>query len=417
MIDRVTQEADSLLEHLSKDPIACYPALVDFSDRYAGNPEIRKDVILLGSLVNEFVETRSYSSDRSQYKAEINKQGARIIDRIIEQHRANGEHWVGIEAANIREHYFRQKPTNRCVFSCTGVSKKISASFSLQDISLDLKLGEITGLVGENGNGKTSLLRIVAGEIRPDHGSVKYPFLRESRNNWIDIKRSIGVVKQTISPWRGVNSVRHQLQFTAAIKGITGKANKAQYDFIISRLNLSNFEDKQWNSLSGGFKLRFEIARQLMWRPKLLILDEPLANLDIKSQLLFLSDLRNLTNSISHSMSVIISSQNLYEIEKIADQIVFLRDGRPAYNGAINTVGADNKFRCYEIDTSANVLELQRALFGLPVREIRSETFYKLIYTEERLSSSELLQELAKRRIKISYFRDISHSTRLLFEK
>jgi len=196
------------------------------------------------------------------------------------------------------------------------------------------------------------------------------------------------------------------------MKGITGKHNKTQFEFILSRLNLENYQDRSWSELSGGFRLRFELARQLIWQPQLLILDEPLANLDIKSQLTFLQDLRDLTNSISNSMAVIISSQNLYEIEKISDHIVFIRDGQSQYNGEMANVGWDNAFHCYEIDTRAGVLDLQTALRDLPIREIRNENFYKLIFTDERVRSIDIMQELGKKGITVSYFRDITHSTR-----
>lgn len=416
MSDPVHSEARNLMENINRDPIAYYSSLLDFSKKYADNATHR-EVILLGSLVNEFVETDPNSSVENGFKQEINKKGAHIISRILEERSSETGTDPVKEANDIKAHFLEQKPTELSVFVCKDLYKRISSSFCLKDISLNLKLGEITGVVGENGNGKTSLLRIIAGELKPGKGSLEYHVDGKPCHNWIDIKRSIGYVKQTLFPWRGVNSVRQQLQFTAAIKGITGKENKAQFEFIIARLGLDKYQNRLWSELSGGYKLRFEIARQLIWQPRLLILDEPLANLDVKTQLQFLIDLRNLANSISHSMAVVISSQNLYEIEKISDHIVFLKDGGPIYNGETKGLGQKNKFRCYEIDTRSDALELQKALRKLPIREIRSESFYKLIFTDREVLGEDLMRELADQCIDIRYFRDITNSSRLLFEK
>ncbi|THU40767.1 ABC transporter ATP-binding protein [Niastella caeni] len=417
MTESVVIEARSLIDKVSSDPIAYYPSLLHFSKKYNLGTDIHKEVILLGSIINDLIETDPDNIRTKEYRENIYLKWNDIINRINNQHNLKVHFRKIEESYTIKQKFLDQKPEEKTIFFCKDISRKISDDFSLNNISLDLRLGEITGLVGENGNGKTSLLRIIAGELKANRGSLQYNFSGAPCNNWIEIKRSIGYVKQTLLPWRGVTSVREQLKFTAAMKGITGINNEAQYDFIISRLNLEGHQNKLWNELSGGYRLRFELARQLIWQPKLLILDEPLGNLDIKSQLTFLQDLRNLTNSISNSMAVIISSQNLYEVEKISDHVVFMRNGSAVYNGHVADIGAENKYRCYEIDTSASILDLQNALRNLQVKEIRREAFYKLIFTHENIQSADIMQELGKRDIPVLYFRDITHSTRLLFEK
>ena len=78
------------------------------------------------------------------------------------------------------------------------------------------------------------------------------------------------------------------LHFAAAIHGIRGKENEDEVDFIIWRLGLDKYRNATWNEISGGFKMRFSLGRALVYNPRLLILDEPLANLDVNTQLLFL---------------------------------------------------------------------------------------------------------------------------------
>jgi len=319
-------------------------------------------------------------------------------------------------APKVKAFYLSQQPAKRAIACCRDVSKKISAGFSLQNISLELRLGEITAVLAENGNGKTSLLRILAGDLRHDTGSLDYPQFARGNQDWRAIKHLIGYVQQHLYPWRGNRTVRQQLQYSAAIKGITGKENDRQFDFIIARLGLEKYKHYNWNHLSGGYRLRFELARQLIWKPRLLILDEPLANLDVKGQQLFLNDLRSLTDSISHSMAVVISSQNLNEIERIADQILFLRKGAAYYQGKAGAIGDTHIYRCYEIDTDHHHLAMQQALEGLDIKEIRNDTFYRLIYSGLELGPGPILAALIGHGIEVRYFREITHSTRILFE-
>lgn len=409
-------DIDKFKSDLIYDPISVYKYFYDISKRYTLSPELNKSIILFGSFITEYLERENNLSINERSLNDINNLGNDLINKIIDEVE-EGSFKNEVTENILKNHFLNLRPSNKSVFACEDISKQISDNFSLKNFSLDLKIGEITGLVGENGNGKTSLLRIIAGELKSDGGELSFPYLDNGKLSWSEIKRKIGYVKQNIAPWRGINNVEQQLKYIGAIKGITGKINQETFDYIIQRLSLNQYYKKQWDELSGGFKLRFELAKQLIWSPKLLILDEPLANLDIKTQLMFLSDLRSLTNSISNSMAVIISSQNIYEIEKIADQIVFIKNGKPFYYGRTNEVGTNNNFRCYQVDTSMDYFDLQRLLKDAQIIEIRNDSFYKLVYTSKEVTAPRFLKILVDQNIPIISFRDITNSTRLLFEQ
>ena len=208
------------------------------------------------------------------------------------------------------------------VFSCWEMGKRFKrSSFHLEDINLDLYLGEITSVVGENGNGKTTLFRLVVGEISADEGHLEYPLLSLDENelDWFDIKKQIAYVPQDLPKWYG--SLKSNIQYAAAIHGLKGTDNQREVDFIIRRLGLENHLTKRWKELSGGYKLRFALAKALVTKPKLLVIDEPLANLDFKAQQIILSDLRNLSRSLKHPVAILLSSQHLHEIESVTDNI------------------------------------------------------------------------------------------------
>jgi ABC-2 type transport system ATP-binding protein len=406
-------DSSELVEKLAKDPLLHYPELVAFCKEYSHDKSIYAEVNLLGSYINESVENPEIGFIKTT--EEISNKAVEIIDQVLASHEDMLVEEPRVEYAS--DHFLKLKPLDRVMYSCRNVSKRMSPTFQLNDVSLDLVLGQITALVGENGNGKTTLLRIIAGELEPDEGELEYPTFSPGTLRWAAIKKEIGYVRQQIKPLSGVNSVRQFLRLTAAVKGIVGKENDDMVSFIISRLGLEKHQGKLWSELSSGFKLRFELARQLLWSPRILILDEPLANLDIKAQMSFLMDLRSLTNSINNSMAVIVSTQNIYEIEKIADRVVFLRDGRPLYNGEVATVSLGERKRSYEIDTEADTILLLKAMEELDIIEIRTVFFYRIIYTGEMVYADQVLHALSHHGIIVKYFRDITNSTRLLFEK
>ena len=202
-----------------------------------------------------------------------------------------------------------------------------SGGFTLSNISVKLNPGQITGVVGENGNGKTTLLRIIAGDLAIDKGSLSY-FDRDSMADnfsWEWAKSRIAYIPQRIPRWFG--SLRKNLIFEATIRGIKGKEADNLVDELVNQLGLEEYIHLKWKEISTGYRLRFQLAKMLISSPDILVLDEPIANLDINAQGKFLGDLRRIVSQEDRSVSVILSSQQLHEIENVSDAIIFLKKG------------------------------------------------------------------------------------------
>ncbi|HET6256436.1 MAG TPA: ABC transporter ATP-binding protein [Puia sp.] len=309
-----------------------------------------------------------------------------------------------------RDNFFNQ--TINPVFSCANISKKLGA-FALQNISIDLRVGQITGVVGENGNGKTTLCRIVAGLLSKDEGNLSYPYLTEGNSKkptWEIIKSYIAYLPQELPSLSG--TVRNTLHLEASLHGIKGDANTQRVEFIIRSLGLVNYADKEWNQLSGGYKLRFALAKVLIWRPRLIVLDEPLANLDLKAQITVLTDLRDFADSINYPMSILVTSQHIHEIEFIADKIIFLKDGKITYYDTIDRIGEDRLINNYELYCKHTAPELKDALNKLGAIKIFSNGLYYEIESPIGLGSNSILKALNESNIEVLYFRNISNSTK-----
>lgn len=298
------------------------------------------------------------------------------------------------------------------VFSGKSITKQYnSAGFKLNNISINLEAGKITGVVGENGNGKTTLLRIIAGELATDSGSINYfgdnsiEFL-----SWDLVKRRIAYIPQRIPRWYG--SLRDNLVFEASIRNIKGNDADNLVDELVVKLGLSDYIHLKWKEISTGYRLRFQLAKMLIGSPDLLVLDEPIANLDINAQAKFLNDLRNIVSEPNRNVSVILSSQQLHQIENVSDSIVFLSKGNMLYSGEVNKIGETRTENQFEIQTSLTLDELKEEL---PLARITSEGKTFNVVTGLEVTPEDFLKKVLAKQAKIDYFRDISSSTKKMF--
>jgi ABC-2 type transport system ATP-binding protein len=302
---------------------------------------------------------------------------------------------------------------------CQGLGKRYagrSASFSLQGLSLTLRRGQILGLVGENGSGKTTLLRIIAGELLHTEGELCYPDLGAPREpvHWPSVRPQIAYVPQSPEPWYGPLSTT--LHVTAAQHGFFGKQNQREVDFWIHRLGLDAYRSAYWSQISGGYKMRFELARALIRQPKLLVLDEPLAPLDIIAQRTFLQDLSDLASSQRAPLPMVVSSQHIYEIELVAHELLFLRGGKAGYLGPPNGYTSKDGGSLFELACDWPREKIERTLLALA--ECRVEEFGRrvLVRSARAIDARAALGVLLKEGATIAYFHDLSRSTRRLFE-
>jgi len=290
-----------------------------------------------------------------------------------------------------------------------GVSKAYKAGkFALKKIDFSINSGEIVGIVGENGNGKTTFLRHLAGELNQDSGSIDYSYYPVEVNYFYSLKQHTGFIPQRIPKWFG--KLRDNLEFTAAIHGIKGEENQITVDFILERFGLSKFQNLTWNQISSGYRTRFEVARIVLLRPKLLVLDEPLANLDINAQQTLLQDLRFIAKSQAHPMGVLLTSQQLYEVEKVADRVLFIQNGIGKYNSELKQ--KENEMLFVELETKADRELILKSLGN----EAASIKFNGGVYQIEfKGSTDECLSKLVQNKVDIQYFRNITESTKRFF--
>ncbi len=198
----------------------------------------------------------------------------------------------------------------------------------LDRIDLDVGEGEFTGLIGSNGAGKTTLLKTVLGLVEPDAGSVLIAGRPRSRRNPL-----LGYVPQKINldpdmPLRardlvGLGIDGHRLGFPRRSAERHQRVERA-----LAAVGAERFADARVGTLSGGEQQRVMIAHALVSRPRLLLMDEPLANLDISSA----NDVVSVLGRVSaqQGVAVLISAHDMNPLLPVMDRIAYMADGRVA---------------------------------------------------------------------------------------
>ena len=325
------------------------------------------------------------------------------IDELIEKSK---NLLAKIEKIKVKEHISEQS-----VLKAKDIVKSYGSNrFSLGPVSVEINKGQVYGLVGENGNGKTTLLRILANEISFNDGSLNYSFNEKSKNEY-DLRTKLVYIPQRTEKWYG--SLKDNLKFVLSNHGVSPEENETRTLMMIARLGLWNYKHLKWSELSSGYKMRFELARILLRKPEILLLDEPLANLDVLAQQVILEDLKSIANSVNHPIALILSSQQLYEVEKISDKVIFLKNGKYKDNSEVN--GDDESQLIIEIDTNESRDKLLEVFKDFNLEKLNFNGGVYVAYFSSETQFYDVISALGNAKAEIIYIRNISSSTRRFF--
>jgi zinc/manganese transport system ATP-binding protein len=214
------------------------------------------------------------------------------------------------------------------VLDVAGVSVSLSGRQILDDVSFSVGAGQFTGLIGPNGAGKTTLLRVILGLQRASAGTVTVAGQPRSRRN-----PSIGYVPQKVlldpdMPMRARDLVALGVDGHRFGVPLRSRARREAVAEMLRAVDADRFADARVGLLSGGEQQRVLIAQALISRPRLLLLDEPLANLDIRSGQEVVSLLARI--AADQQVAVLLSAHEMNPLMPVMDRVVYLAGGRAA---------------------------------------------------------------------------------------
>ena len=201
-----------------------------------------------------------------------------------------------------------------------GVTKFYGEQKALDNVSFEIKSGEIVGFLGPNGAGKSTMMKIITGFIPPSSGNVFVNGI-ETSDGAIEIKKKIGYLPEN-NPLYPEMYVREYLRFTASLYR-SGIPLKKQIDNIIEVTGLAPEQAKKIGSLSKGYKQRVGLAQALIHNPDVLILDEATTGLDPNQ----IVEIRNLIRDAGREKTVMLSTHIMQEVEAICNRVIIIDKG------------------------------------------------------------------------------------------
>ncbi len=219
-----------------------------------------------------------------------------------------------------------------------NITKAYNGKTILDNINLSIPKGAFTCLLGSSGSGKTTMLQLLAGFEPPDNGEIELNGIRVSGKNKIirpPHKRSIGYIFQDLALWPHLTAFDN-IAFGLKISKVP--AYQEQVQAMAARLNITESLKKYPSQLSGGQQQLVAIARSLVLQPQLLLLDEPMANLDVKLKKIVRNKILELREDFS--FNIIYVTHDHHEAFTLADQLVILNETRIEVTGTPDQVRA-----------------------------------------------------------------------------
>ncbi len=214
----------------------------------------------------------------------------------------------------------RHPPVN--ALDVRSLSKSFGSVQAVKGLSFTLREGEILGLLGPNGSGKTTTMKMILGIIRPDSGTGKV-FGEGITENPIQVKQMAGYVPETPQLYEFLSGVEY-LDFVGDMYGMGPKAKKEKIGQFLRALELNGHENDMMSGYSQGMKQKIAITAALMNRPKLLVIDEGLNGLDPRSAKIVKDLLRELAKE---GVAILFSTHVLEIAEAICDRVLIMHQG------------------------------------------------------------------------------------------
>lgn len=218
------------------------------------------------------------------------------------------------------------------------LTKYYGARLAVDEVSFEVRPNEVMGLLGPNGSGKSTILRILTGYLRPTSGNARVAGF-DVVGQGLEARGQLGYVPEDVPLYTQMR-VNEFLDFMGRLRGVGNTRLPVAVDEVIERLSLGRVRNLLISKLSRGYRQRVAIAQALLGKPKLLILDEPTNGLDPRQ----IIEVRELIRTLSHELSILVTSHILTEIERVAHRVAILLDGKLLTVHALGA-GGSTRFR------------------------------------------------------------------------
>ncbi|MER3456139.1 MAG: ABC transporter ATP-binding protein [candidate division GAL15 bacterium] len=251
-----------------------------------------------------------------------------------------------------------------------GLSKRYGDVVAVEDLHLRLHAGEVFGLLGPNGSGKTTTILMLLGLTEPTAGSARVLGWDPTRQP-LEVKRRVGYLPDSVGFYDELTAWEN-LRYTAALNGLSSAEAQSRIGEVLERMGLLEVAHRKVGTFSRGMKQRLGLADVLLKRPQVAILDEPTLGLDPEAALEFLALIRTLKRD---GLTVLLASHLLHQVQSVCDRVGLFHQGRMVLEGTVDELRERVLGGAYRIHVEARGLEVERVLREVPgvVRVSRTE--------------------------------------------
>ena len=280
------------------------------------------------------------------------------------------------------------------------LTKKFGDNPAVDDVSFDVKRGEVFGLLGPNGAGKTTTLRMITTLLKPDAGQVKI-FGHDTAKEGRLARSMFGLTGQYSSVDEDI-SARENLMIFSRLNGLSRAAAKTRTAELLKEFSLEHSADKALKNFSGGMRRRLDLAVSLITRPALIFLDEPTTGLDPRTRTQMWETIRRL---VKQGSTIVLTTQYLDEADELADRLAVIDHGK------LVRIGTPNELKDQVGGTILNFTVSQAAQVNRAIQLVASQVTSAVQQTGQRLSIklkqvaqlTLILSQLAQAKIAISH--------------
>ena len=295
-----------------------------------------------------------------------------------------------------------------------SLSKTYGERLAVDNISFDIKKGEIVGFLGPNGAGKTTTMRAITGYLIPTEGEV-WVAECNMRKDPLQARQHIGYLPETIPLYTDMTT-RAYLSFTAKLRGLDSKAAQRRIDEVVEVCQLEEYLDVLTGKLSKGFRQRVGLAQAIIHDPEVLILDEPTVGIDP----LQVVQTKEMIKELGRKRTILLSTHILPEVNLICERVIIINHGRIVAEDSIENLSkvlnAKHQLRL-RIDGPADKVTERLSKLETLLNVTYQEPYHLLEFEEGKQPQSKINQVLAKEGWNLLSMEEVEMSLEEIFVK
>lgn len=261
-----------------------------------------------------------------------------------------------------------------------NLSKCYDTLRAVDDISLNVKEGELFGFLGPNGAGKTTTLSMISGLLKPDKGNIRVGDI----DVWQSPKRAkrlLGLIPQDLALYEELTA-RQNLWFWGSLFNLPKATLKANIDLWLERVGLSDRAKEPVSKFSGGMKRRLNLAIGLVHDPKVVLLDEPTVGIDPQARNNILDIIRNIAEQ---GTTILFTTHHLEEAEALCDRLAIIDHGKILATGSVEELA--------QVVGDGNVVTISGDFTAIQIKEVLTQTEFPVLNVADKTATLSLNQQ------------------------